>query len=394
MEKILFRIRGLGIGGIERLALDILNNLYIPDKEIILLLENRNENELEGQLNENIKKIYLLPKLFEKIFLKIKTEKQKNRNLLLRSIYGVLLEVKKLLIKSTINKIIKKEKVKLFIDYSGNSMSNIHKIKNVKKILWLHMTVANMTLKKQKKYIKKLARYNKIVVICDEMEKELLKIAPELKNKVKKIYNFIDKELIEIKMDKKNIEENDKELLKENYCMMLGRLVKIKDYKTAIQSFKLLSERGIKEKLYIIGSGPEKEKLIKIIKKFQLEKQVFLLGARENPYPLLKKADIFIHTSLKEGFGLVLTEAAVCKVPVISTKYECGAKELLENGENGILIEKGDYRELAIKIEELLNNKILRDNYVKNFNISLERFDKTKILNQYKELLIEVSNEK
>ena len=77
MEKILFKIKSLGIGGIERLTIDILNELKIENKEIILMLENREENELKGQLNKNIEVVYLKPEWFNPLIYKIRDKKKK-----------------------------------------------------------------------------------------------------------------------------------------------------------------------------------------------------------------------------------------------------------------------------------------------------------------------------
>lgn len=191
-EKIIFKTRGLGIGGIERLTIDVLNNLKFENKEFILIIEDREENFLIHQLNSNIKIEYLLSQKFLTHFKSIKFKKENQKNLLYKFYFGILLEIKRKLIQINTNKLIKKYKAKLFIDYSGHSISHIKKIKNIKKILWIHSSIADKSLKNQKKYLKKIDNYDKIVVICNEMKEDILKIAPYLRKKIKKIYNFVD----------------------------------------------------------------------------------------------------------------------------------------------------------------------------------------------------------
>ena len=58
MNKILFKVRALGMGGIERLTIDILNNLKLEDREIILMIEDEEEKGLDKQLSQNITKVY------------------------------------------------------------------------------------------------------------------------------------------------------------------------------------------------------------------------------------------------------------------------------------------------------------------------------------------------
>ena len=105
-----------------------------------------------------------------------------------------------------------------------------------------------------------------------------------------------------------------------------------------------------------------KEHMLKEIKENSLEESVKLLGFKENPYPYLKKADIFVSSSRFEGFSLVVGEALCLKKPIIATKC-VGPLELLNNGEYGLLAEIEDVRDLAEKIKKLVLDKGLRKKY-------------------------------
>lgn len=387
-EKIIFKTRGLGIGGIERLTIDVLNNLKFENKEFVLIIEDREENFLIQQLNSNIKIEYLLSQKFLTHFKSIKFKKENQKKLLYKFYFGILLEIKRKLIQINTNKLIKKYKAKLFIDYSGHSISHIKKIKNVKKILWIHSSIADKSLKKQKKYLEKIDNYDKIVVICDEMKDEILKIAPYLRKKIKKIYNFVDEKKIRQKISEEFLDLND-----EKYCVMLGRIDEGKDYLTAIKAFKLLKTQGLQEKLYIIGDGEKREELEKIVRNERLEDIIIFKGRMDNPYPFLNNASIFIHTSKSEGFGLVLVEAGICNIPIISSNYKCGAKEILNNGKNGILFEVGDFEKLANEVKGLLENKIKQEEMIKNFNKDINRFTMKKVLEEYKKIIDEEGKE-
>ena len=182
----------------------------------------------------------------------------------------------------------------------------------------------------------------------------------------------------------------EEELLKEKYCISVGRLSEPKDYKTTIQAFKLLKERGINEKLFIIGDGNLKEKLNKLIKELDLEGQVFLLGMKENPYLYMKNADILIHSSRKEGFPMVLLEGMCVGVPIICSNFKTGAYELIEKERNGEIFEIANYEELANKVESLLKNNELRKNYIEKSKKFTERFYIEKIINKYKNFIEEL----
>ena len=226
---------------------------------------------------------------------------------------------------------------------------------------------------KRARILKRLNNYTQIVAICEEMAQEIKTIFPELSSKVKVIYDFIDEEKIKLKIkEDKKLEE---ELLKEKYCISVGRLSEPKDYETTIKAFKCLKERGIKEKLN------------KLIKELELEEQVFLLGMKENPYLYMKNADILIHSSRKEGFPMVLLEGMCIGVSMICSNFKTGAYEIIEKERNEEIFEIGNAKEFADKIEKLLRDKELRKNYSEKSKKFVERFYIEKIMNEYRNFI-------
>ncbi|AVQ27021.1 glycosyltransferase [Fusobacterium ulcerans] len=387
MKKILFKVKGLGIGGIERLAIDILNNLKLEDKKIVLLIENKEENFLEDQLDKNVEKVYLKPDWFNPFLVKIKSRK---KNIFYKLLYNILMSCEKIILSKSINNYIENNKeAEIFIDYNGEAGKYIHKIKNIKKVMWIHLSFLGIKENKRKKLEKRFQNFDRIVTICDEMEEEVRKLFPILEEKIIKIYNFINFEKIEEKLSKFNLNIQEEKMLKENYCISVGRLATVKDYETIINAFKILNEKGINEKLYIIGDGNNRENLEKMIKVNRLENQIFLLGQKNNPYIWMKNADMFIHSSKLEGFGLVLVEAMYCGVPIISSDFKCGAKEILLNGEYGELFEVGNFEELAQKIEKLLFDNDRRQKYILKAKKMIKKFSMKNILIEYKKLLEE-----
>ncbi|MCF2613018.1 glycosyltransferase, partial [Fusobacterium perfoetens] len=334
----------------------------------------------------NIKIVYLKSEKLEKI---IENIKNKKKNIFYKILYNLLMNYEKIEMARNVNKYISLNKdAKMFIDYSGTATKYISKINIERKIYWNHLSIEKMKPSKRVRMLKRLNNYTQIVAICEEMAQEIKTIFPELAYKVKVIYNFIDEEKIKLKVEEdKKLEE---ELLKEKYCISVGRLSEPKDYKTTIQAFKILKERGIKEKLFIIGDGNLKEKLNKLIKELDLEGQVFLLGMKENPYLYMKNADILIHSSRKEGFPMVLLEGMCVGVPIICSNFKTGAYELIEKERNGEIFEIANYEELANKVESLLKNNELRKNYIEKSKKFTERFYIEKIINKYKNFIEEL----
>ena len=118
----------------------------------------------------------------------------------------------------------------------------------------------------------------------------------------------------------------------------VGRLVALKGYDLAIDTAKLLDKKGVQFKWYVIGEGPERDNIEKLIKKNELEDKFILLGQKANPYPYIKNSDIYVQTSRFEGFGLAIAEAKILEKVVITTNFDTAYNQI-DNGQNGIISE-------------------------------------------------------
>lgn len=109
----------------------------------------------------------------------------------------------------------------------------------------------------------------------------------------------------------------------------------------------------------VIGDGPDKKYLENLIQKKNLKNKVFLLGRLENASQYLSAFDIFLLPSVKEGFPWVVLEAMSAKLPIIATAV--GAiPELIEDGQNGLLVEPAHPKQITEKIRWLLENDRLK----------------------------------
>lgn len=126
-----------------------------------------------------------------------------------------------------------------------------------------------------------------------------------------------------------------------------------------------------------------KKKLEDLTYNLGLNGKVKFLGMKKNPYNWIKNSEAFILSSKLEGFGLVLVEALTLNKKVISSSCKVGPKEILNNGEFGVLFEVGNDKELLEKIE---NIDKLDLNYEK-LKTHLEKFEKIKIKLKVESLL-------
>ncbi len=125
----------------------------------------------------------------------------------------------------------------------------------------------------------------------------------------------------------------------------VGRLLPVKDYPTLLRTIALvLQEKPVR--LLILGEGTERQALTALIKELNLQECVCLAGERDNVFPFLKAADLFVLSSTSEAFGNVLVEALACGTSIVST--DCGGpREILQGGLYGTLVPVGNPSELA-----------------------------------------------
>ncbi len=385
MKRILFKTGYMGLGAIEQLAFDMICHLS-KEYEVVLAIENEINNHLVDKLPKNIKYFYLK----DKKFINDMKALRENKTIFNRLKYNFLLSYEKVVCYKKINRWIKENgKVDLFIDYDGMSMKYAEKIDIDKKIVWQHTSLSNY--KNLERLEKRILKYDKVILICDEMKDEYVEKFPNLKDMFVRLYNFIDIERIErMSIDEKNLTAEEKALQKDKYCISIARLDEPKDFKTLIKSFKILKEKGIEEKLYIIGEGELRAEIECEIKESSLEDTVFLLGKKMNPYTWLKNSTLFVHSSKREGFPAVLLEALGSKKMVVSSECNTGPREILRDGEYGVLYKVGDYEKLSLILEKSLKDEKLREQYAEKGYSRVKEFDKNRVLEEYSKFLKEL----
>tara|TARA_B100000886_G_C20394098_1_gene479567 strand:- start:160 stop:1320 length:1161 start_codon:yes stop_codon:yes gene_type:complete len=162
----------------------------------------------------------------------------------------------------------------------------------------------------------------------------------------------------EIMLKKK--EKINNSIIGTNYYIAIGRLTKQKNFEFLISVFKDFLKFN-KNKLIILGDGEERNNLTSLIKKNGLDDKILLLGFKKNVFKYLKNSKCFILSSLWEDPGFVLIESAYMNIPIISSDCENGPKEILNNGEYGILFKSNDKKSLMqslLKFEKMKNDEI------------------------------------
>ncbi len=163
----------------------------------------------------------------------------------------------------------------------------------------------------------------------------------------------------------KPYKQNEKIPRKEKTILFVGRLVKRKGLDDLIRAFKLTLQSVNEAHLTIVGDGPEKEVLVKLVQTLGLKNKVTFTGSLvgdslERQY---KKCDIFVMPSKRtktdmEGFGMVFLEAGLFKKPCVGT-WSGGIPEAVLHGKTGILVPQGDVKALKDAILLLFTDEKL-----------------------------------
>lgn len=345
MKKILFGITGLTLGGAERVLVDIVNKLC--EKYEITIFTIYAKGELEKQLDKRIR----LKSLYNVSYLELPKLKRK-----------FIAPLKILMLKKYIYQKYIKENYDVEIAFLEGPITRLFSVQNDRttKIVWIHNDITKVFGDGVKAKIKKVldrkiySKYQKLVFVSKDNLKKFNQIYKDksiIEKEKKVIYNYIEaKNVIEKSKEKAEIDFNN---LKINF-VTVARLVPQKaiDRLIRVQN-KLIKKIGYNQNFYVIGDGPERENLQKMINQYNLEESFFLLGKKENPYPYIKNADYFCLLSSFEGYGMVLEEAKILNKNIIITNT--AAREAVEGYEKAIIIENNE-KEIEEKLEEIIKN--------------------------------------
>lgn len=188
----------------------------------------------------------------------------------------------------------------------------------------------------------------KFVVSISKFNKDYLIKKFKLRKSEEKV------KIIHCGVDKRNTEKPKGRLGKKLRILTVSRLIQKKGIDDSIRAVRFLKDRGIKFEYTIIGDGPAREDLKNLAKKEKVFEYVKFLGSKpsEVVFEKLSETDVFVLTpkskdsEIEDGIPVVLMEAGLNNVPVISSKI-AGIPELIEDGKDGFLINQGDYKKLA-----------------------------------------------
>lgn len=361
MDKIIFGITGLTLGGAERVLVDIANRL--TEKYDVTIFTIYAQGELEKELNE---KVHLIS-LYDFKYNQLQGLKKKLIPL------KVLFQRRKIF-----KKYIDSENYVTQIAFLEGAITRIFSTKtknNTKKIAWIHNDISKVFGKGPKSKIKRIIdrniyeKYDTLVFVSIDNLDKFNKIYDDMDLPHETVVNnYINAERI-LKLSNEEIEEQDKDIFKNNEVnlVQVSRLVEQKAVDRLIKVHSKLIKEGYKHNIFVIGDGPLKEKLQKQIDEEKVSSTFKLLGAKQNPYPYVNRADYFCLFSNFEGYPMVVEEAKILRKYILATNTATREvlinypeyNQIVENSEKGI----EEAIKFAIKNKNLnKNNQYIYEN--------------------------------
>ncbi|OJF94205.1 glycosyltransferase [Alkalibacterium sp. 20] len=346
--KILLVGQNLQIGGVQTALVNLVKTL-INREEFELDVFLFGEGELVKEVS-NLARLYQGSKALRLVatpFREVLKSKKK-----MDIIYRILLMIMVRLMGSTrfYNWLFKKQKVlgpyDIAISYfndvphshfnQGTNQYVLDYVESPAKLAWIHTDPIEAGFEKETSR-KLYEGFTALICVSNACAEKFKEFLPEFSHKIKTVYNLFPIEEIQEKAElKQNIEINPSFLTfvtvtrVENGSKNLRRISEV---------CRMLEKESLKNyKWIIVGDGPDLEKNRKEINEAGLTNRVDYIGSRANPYPYIAESDLFILTSNYEGFPMVIQEAFILGVPVLTTPY-AAVKEQVKHGVNGIVTE-------------------------------------------------------
>lgn len=250
----------------------------------------------------------------------------------------------------------------------GPNHAVLFSINSNKKIGWIHNDPNRLGLN-NKLANKIYQRFDRIINVSYEIKKMFDDIFPRYKQKSYVVYNLYNSETLSKAVNHPNpYSSNVFNIVTvarlQNEQKRIDRIIEICSYIKMAGNYDF--------KWYLIGDGPDSDLLKQQAKLKNIEDVLVFCGKKENPYPFIYYANIFVQTSDYEAYSMVLIESITLKTPIICTNYP-SAKEIIIDGENGFLVDL-DTISIANKIINLMEDatllKSLRSSMLLNNNDS------------------------
>lgn len=380
MKKILFCVHGLGIGGIEKCLVNLINALPVERYDVDILLMNP-EYDFRDQLRRPVR---LFP-MFDYVANVHDTIPEVRRR-------GGFLKNPGLALRWVLFRLELKfgrkpwrwfrslpEHYDVAIAYSQNDLSAyyvIDKVRADRKVFWYHNGAyerSGWQYERDRRYYPKFDYAAAVSIDCANVLRERFDFAP---GRLIVLRNICDAETIRARAEA-FIPDSFHD--SPHHIVTVGRMTAEKGAPLAVEACRMLRDRSFDICWHWVGDGNQSDAIRRTIAEYGLEDRFILEGNQENPYPYIKNADIYVQPSHYEAYSTTVTEARVLGIPIVTTDVG-GMRDQLTDEENGLIVPV-DAAAITEAVKQLLTDGELRDSFTKR--LQSEDFSAEKALEAY-----------
>ena len=362
-KKIIFISEALWIGGIETALVNLLKRMDYEKYDVTLLLRRA---VFDGDMKERVPaqcrilafdradRQYRFTRLYHL------TEKSPNPSRLHQAMMWSVPMIKwvenRLYIRY-IRKQLNKEQVDTCVIYSDVATETaVRAVRADSFLLFYHNAIMDKAYHDEIGYRKS----KKIIAVSEKKAEELKSFRPKYADKYMTIHNLVDLD----GMMEKSKQEPEVTFSENGFNLVTcGRLAHQKAIDWAIRAMRSLLDKGYCDlHWWIVGGGPDEEKLRQQIESAGISDHFHLLGMQNNPYPYIANADLYVQPSRYENYSVVILEAMALKKPILATIP--AAEMQITSGKNGLLC-AADPESIAEGIEYLYQHREEMDGYIR-----------------------------
>ena len=257
---------------------------------------------------------------------------------------------------------ISEEEFDCAISYHGQSperlLNLLYRIHAKKRVVWIHgeMSFPQKKIDELKKYY---AGVDHFFFVSARTMESFARLFPFAGERATVYHNPIDRREI---LEKTEVPLPVSFSALFTNLLTVGRLSKEKGQDMVPAVTRALLDRGLPVRWYLIGDGDLRKKLEALIREYQVEENVFLLGTQTNPYGYMRACDIYVQPSYTEGYSTTICEAGILGKAIVGTKPSGGIREQITDGEDGLIVD-ASVEGLTEGIARLIEDEALRHRF-------------------------------
>ena len=212
----------------------------------------------------------------------------------------------------------------------------LEKVHARKKVCWVHTDYTKVDVNTDIE-LPVWSQYDHIASVSECVAEAFIKRFPSLRDKVDVVPNIIDTQYVQ---EHSRAFDVKAEMPQEDNIIRLlsvGRFTEAKNFDNVPDICRRILDAGVPVRWYLIGYGGDEALIRRRIADAGMEKNVIILGKKDNPYPYMHACDVYVQPSRYEGCPVTIQEAQALGKPIIATSFPT-VKSAIQDGVNGVIV--------------------------------------------------------